>query len=152
MVRYLEVSEGRGDGERACECPAALHVAEGGERQLQHTEEQARRGGRRQVLPHPLRELVERAHQLRHQPPASIWQRWQHGRRGGQGRRSGSGCGCGREAQAVQARWAAASAGAAVRVAAGGDGGGSGGRHGKVGPAALLVRPTGRIGGVVTWR
>lgn len=150
MVRYLEVSEGRGDGERACECPAALHVAEGGERQLQHTEEQARRGGRRQVLPHPLRELVERAHQLRHQPPASIWQRWQHGRRGGQGRRSG--CCCGREAQAVQARWAAASAGAAVRVAAGGDGGGSGGRHGKVGPWALLVRPTGRIGGVVTWR
>lgn len=145
MARYLEVSEGRADGERARECPAAVHVAEGGERQLQRAEEQARRGGRRQVLPHPLRELVERAHQLRHQPPASVcWQRRQPGRRrGGRGRRSGSGRGrgCGREAQAVQARWAAATAGAAVRAAAGGDGGGSGGRHAGR-----------RIGGVVTWR
>lgn len=145
MARYLEVSEGGADGERARECPSAVHVAEGGERQLQRAEEQARRGGRRQVLPHPLRELVERAHQLRHQPPAApVWQRQrQRGRRrGGRGRRRGSGCG--REAQAVQPRWAAASAnaGAAVRAAAGGDGGGSGGRHGRVGPAARPANGT----------
>lgn len=142
-ANYLEVGEGGGDSERAGESPAAVAVAEGGEGELERAEEEARRRRGGQALPHPPRQLVERAHQLRHQPPSSLRRSRRRRRRRRGWRRGGRRGGClGREAEAVEAAraeaWAARVGMLPATAAAGGDCGGGGrrgGRHGGGGGA-----------------
>uniref|UniRef100_J3KUY9 Uncharacterized protein n=1 Tax=Oryza brachyantha TaxID=4533 RepID=J3KUY9_ORYBR len=70
---HLEVGEGGGDKKRTGDGPAAsiAAVAEGRKRQLERAEEKPRRRRGRHVLPHPLRQPIEHAKKLRHQPPAA---------------------------------------------------------------------------------